>query len=55
MSPREARKAVELLESDEAVAGSDRGQELIGVLGSQADTAAATPAPVGDPAEPVTA
>jgi hypothetical protein len=42
VSPREARKAVELLESDEAVSGSDRGQELIDVLGSRAEGAAAT-------------
>jgi hypothetical protein len=32
MSARESRKAVELLESDEDVAGRDRNQDLIGVL-----------------------
>lgn len=32
MSAREARKAVDLLESDKAVAGSDRNQDLIGAL-----------------------
>ena len=37
VSPREAKKAIELIESDEAIAGSDRGQELISTLGSQAE------------------
>ena len=32
MSTRERRKAVDLLESDEAVAGSDRAQDLIETL-----------------------
>jgi hypothetical protein len=36
VSPREARKAVELLESDEAVAGSDRGHDLIEALAERA-------------------
>jgi len=36
MSAREARKAVELLESDEAVAGTDRNQGLIGALTDRA-------------------
>ena len=38
MTPR-AQKAVDLLESDEAIAGSDRGQELIDVLGARAEGA----------------
>ena len=33
---REAQKAVDLLESDEAIAGSDRGQELIDVCSARA-------------------
>ena len=36
MSAREARKAVDLLESDEAVAGTDRNQDLIGALTDRA-------------------
>ena len=39
VTPREAQKAVDLLESDEAIAGSDRGQELIDVLGARAEGA----------------
>jgi hypothetical protein len=36
MSAREARKAIDLLESDEAVAGSDRNKDLIGALTDRA-------------------
>jgi hypothetical protein len=36
MSAREARKAIDLLESDEAVAGTDRNKDLIGALTDRA-------------------
>jgi hypothetical protein len=47
LSPREARKAVEMLESDEAVAGSERGHDLIDALGERARKDGRVPASSG--------